>query len=109
MNKRAEKAIRLAFERNIDALKNGSLPDFGDILRAGGMNETDINQIRKYVLIYSMSEDVVRAAKKVLRLYPCSKCIKSKCDCDECVSRRLRKEIKDWVSFDKEYGYAGNV
>ena len=109
MNKRKEKAIRAAFERNLEALKNDSLPDFGDVLRAGGMNETDINQVRKYVLIYSMSEDVVRAAKELLRQYPCSKCIKSKGDCGECVSRRLRKEIKDWVSFDKEYGYAGNV
>lgn len=101
--------MRAAFERNLNALKNNFLPDFGDILRAGGMSETEINQIRKYVLIYSMSEDVVRAAKKLLRQYSCGKCNKGKSDCGECVCRRLRKEIKDWVSVDKELGNAGNV
>lgn len=103
MNKREEKKIRDAFERNLKTLKENGSPDLGDILRAGGIKESDIPQYRKYVLIYSLSEDVIKASNALLRYYKCSECGHHGVDCSGCVNKELRKAVRMWSKFDKEY------
>ena len=94
-----------ALAENLDVLKQGGGVDLGSALVAAGYSDWEVRDIRTAVLRDSIAEDIVKQAKKIVKIYGCRPCkaVRNKVDgkCMSCPFSKFVQGIKNWEGVGK--------